>query len=100
MLGQFRAAVVMTALFTIVFGLAYPRAITGVAGGLAFVLEDKVAAADNRVDPTTGTMRCQAVFENPDGLLVPGMFVRVRLATSAPYKALLINIAFGNTYPH
>jgi K+-transporting ATPase ATPase C chain len=35
MLSQLRASVVMMALFTIVFGLAYPLAMTGVAG-LAF----------------------------------------------------------------
>jgi RND family efflux transporter MFP subunit len=46
---------------------------------------------DSTVDPVTGTLRVRAALANPDGLLVPGMFVRVRLALSAPHKALLIS---------
>jgi RND family efflux transporter MFP subunit len=45
---------------------------------------------DNRVDPTKGTIRCRAAFPNRQGQLLPGMFARVRLATSAPHKALLV----------
>jgi RND family efflux transporter MFP subunit len=44
--------------------------------------------ADNRVDPKTGSLRMRAVLPNADGLLVPGLFVRVRLTTSGPHKAL------------
>lgn len=46
---------------------------------------------DNRVQPGTGTLLGRAVFPNPDRHLTPGMFVRVRLIASAPYKGLLIN---------
>ena len=38
----------------------------------------------------TSTVRVRAVLDNKDRLLVPGMFVRVRLALSAPRKALLV----------
>lgn len=34
------------------------------------------------IDPATGTVRARAVFPNPDRLLTPGMFVRVRLRTA------------------
>ncbi len=34
---------------------------------------------DTRVDPSTGTIQVRAVFPNPDGVLYPGMFARVRL---------------------
>jgi RND family efflux transporter MFP subunit len=44
----------------------------------------------NGVDPTTGTLRLRATLPNADGLLMPGLFVRVRLTTSKPYKALLV----------
>ena len=50
----------------------------------------KVDAADNRVNPETGTAPWRAVIPNPDRLLLPGMFVRVRLVTGAPHKALLV----------
>ncbi len=45
---------------------------------------------DNRVDPNTGTMRGRAIFPNPDGLLVPGLFARLRLPGSQPHEVVLI----------
>src|SRR6059058_4025816 len=45
---------------------------------------------DNRVDPTTGTMRCRGVFANPERTLGPGFFVRMRIPGSGKYTALLI----------
>lgn len=38
----------------------------------------------------TGTVRCRAVLDNTDRLLMPGMFVRVRLPFGDPRAALLI----------
>jgi RND family efflux transporter MFP subunit len=45
---------------------------------------------DNRLNPTTGTLRLRAAFANSDRLMLPGMFVRVRLTTNVPHKALLV----------
>ncbi len=45
---------------------------------------------DNVVDPSSGTIRVRAVFDNPRGVLTPGMFGKVRVATTAPYQALLV----------
>jgi membrane fusion protein, multidrug efflux system len=45
---------------------------------------------DNQVDPNTGTMRVRGAFANPDRVLQPGFFARVRVPGSAPYQALLI----------
>jgi multidrug efflux system membrane fusion protein len=45
---------------------------------------------DNRVDPTTGTLRVRGVFPNPDRVLEPGFFARVRVPGSVKYPALLI----------
>jgi RND family efflux transporter MFP subunit len=45
---------------------------------------------DNQVDSNTGTLRMRAVFPNADRMLVPGLFARIRLTTSDPYKALLV----------
>jgi RND family efflux transporter MFP subunit len=60
----------------------------GLADEKGFPHRGKVDFADNRVDPKTGTLRMRAVLPNADGLLVPGLFVRVRLTTSEPHKAL------------
>ena len=46
--------------------------------------------ADNRLDPDTGTLRVRAVFPNHDGLLSPGLFVRIRVPIGGPRKALLV----------
>lgn len=45
---------------------------------------------DNRIDPNTGTMRGRAILANDDGLLTPGLFVKVRLPGSGRYDAVLI----------
>lgn len=47
--------------------------------------------ADNRIDPTTGTLPIRAVFPNPKRMLVPGMFGRVRVPFGQPKPALLIS---------
>jgi multidrug efflux system membrane fusion protein len=52
---------------------------------------------DNRIDPSTGTIRMRGVFENKEGLLTSGLFARVRVPASEEYEALLIpDSAIGN----
>jgi len=45
---------------------------------------------DNQVDRSAGTIRARAVFANPDLLLTPGQFGRIRIPGSEPYSAILI----------
>ena len=45
---------------------------------------------DNRVDPTTGTIKLYLDFPNPDGLLLPGQFVNVNLVSSDPEDKLVV----------
>jgi RND family efflux transporter MFP subunit len=45
---------------------------------------------DNRLETTTGTMRVRAQFDNPDFFLTPGMFGRIRIVGSQPYKGVLV----------
>lgn len=45
---------------------------------------------DNRIDPSTGTLRARAVFRNEDHSLSPGFFARIRIPGSGRYQALLI----------
>lgn len=45
---------------------------------------------DNQVDPATGTMEGRALFDNPEGVLTPGLFAKVMLVGQGPYDALLI----------
>jgi len=39
---------------------------------------------DNTVDPYTGTIAVRALFNNPDGTLLPGQYVTVQVARSQP----------------
>ncbi len=42
------------------------------------------------VDPTTGQVNLRALFDNPDQILLPGMYVRVRLEQGTDEKALIV----------
>lgn len=54
-----------------------------VSGHLAFV--------DNGIDAATGTVRVRALFDNRDGALMPGQFVRLRMGQARSEPALVIN---------
>ena len=43
----------------------------------------KLEFVDNQIDPQTGSLRLRAIVNNPDGLLTPGLFARVKLGTEA-----------------
>jgi RND family efflux transporter MFP subunit len=45
---------------------------------------------DNQVDPSTGTIHVRAVLPNPDRLLTPGLFVRVRLPVGESKPGILV----------
>lgn len=45
--------------------------------------------ASTEVDPSTGTIQIRAIFPNPTGLILQGMFVRIRLPV-AEYESLLV----------
>lgn len=45
---------------------------------------------DNQIDSETGTLQGRAVLPNPDLLFSPGQFVRLRLAGSGRYEAVLV----------
>lgn len=47
--------------------------------------------ADRRIDPNTGSVQMRAEFANPDGQLIPGQFVRVRLALTEFDSVVLID---------
>jgi RND family efflux transporter MFP subunit len=55
-----------------------------------FPHEGTINFADNAYDSSTGTLLVRGTFRNPDGFLVPGNFVRVRVPSSQKYNALLV----------
>jgi multidrug efflux system membrane fusion protein len=46
---------------------------------------------DNQVNARSGTVRVRAVFDNKDGILIPGQFAKLRMGRAKTAPALLIN---------
>ncbi|VFR40135.1 RND efflux system, membrane fusion protein CmeA [plant metagenome] len=63
----------------------------GLVGEDGYPHAGRVDFVDNRVDPATGTIRARATLANPDGLLTPGLYARVRLQGSGSFDAMLID---------
>ena len=62
-----------------------------------FIHKGKMDFVDNVIERASGTIRGRAVLANPNGVLTPGMFGRVRVPGSPPYEALLVpDIAIGS----
>jgi RND family efflux transporter MFP subunit len=62
----------------------------GTADEQGFPHEGYMDFVDNQIDRGTGTIQGRAIVPNLDGLLAPGLFVRLRLIGSGRYRALLI----------
>jgi membrane fusion protein (multidrug efflux system) len=60
------------------------------ADGTAYPHEGKLVVAEREVDIRTGTLVLEATFPNPDGLLRPGQFGRVRAVAEAIRGAVVI----------
>ncbi len=50
----------------------------------------RIQSFDNQLNIASGTIRARAIFDNADGVLVPGLFARIRLGGTAAQKAVLI----------
>lgn len=62
----------------------------GLASEDGYPHRGRLKAFDNRLDTTSGTIRVRAVFDNPNGVLTPGMYARVRTGGSTEAAAILI----------
>ena len=60
-----------------------------------FPHEGKIDFVDTQVDQSTGTLLIRAVFPNKSGILMPGLFVRVRVPLKKREVLLVRNLAFG-----
>lgn len=57
--------------------------------GSTYPIEGRLQFAEVTVDPTSGAVTLRATFPNPDGLLLPGMYVRARLVEGQRANAIL-----------
>lgn len=62
----------------------------GLDGEEGFPHKGQIDFYDNRLNPTSGTIRMRGVFENKDGALMPGNFARIRLPVERIESAMLI----------
>jgi multidrug efflux system membrane fusion protein len=53
--------------------------------------QGRLQLIDNQVDTTSGTVRLRAVFDNADGRLIPGQFVRVRMAQPSKEPVIAVD---------
>ncbi|WP_325427505.1 efflux RND transporter periplasmic adaptor subunit [Aquabacterium sp.] len=60
------------------------------ADGSLYARKGKVVFSDTRISGTTGTIEAEAEVPNPDGVLKPGQFVRVRLLGASRPKAVKV----------
>ncbi len=63
----------------------------GLANEDGYPHEGHMVFVDNQVNPSTGTIRARAIFDNGDGRFTPGLFARVQLLGSGKFNAVLIN---------
>lgn len=62
----------------------------GLINEQGFPRPGKMASVDNRLDAASGTIRVRAVFENTDGMLVPGLYARIRLSSGTERSAVMV----------
>jgi membrane fusion protein, multidrug efflux system len=51
----------------------------------------KLQMIGNQVDAASGTIAVRAVIDNPQGRLIPGQFVRIRMGEPKPDKRILVS---------
>ncbi len=62
----------------------------GLANEVGFPHKGKLNYADPAVDTASGTALARGIFANPDRVIIPGLFVRVRVALDERPDALLV----------
>ena len=60
------------------------------ADGSVYPQAGKLNFSDNRVDPQTGTIRARAIFDNKEGILLPGHFVRLTIDLCIRKNAIVV----------
>jgi membrane fusion protein (multidrug efflux system) len=60
------------------------------ADGNVYPQAGHIYAPDRAIGATTGALRLEAIFPNPDGALRPGQFVRVRVKFDVRHGALMV----------
>ena len=54
-------------------------------------LKGRLQLIDNQVNPKSGTVRVRAVFDNQDGSLIAGQFVKLRMGKAKAEQVMLVS---------
>lgn len=71
-------------------GEAPPTVQMALADDQGFPHTGKLDFVDNRLNPTTATIRGRAVFDNKAGLFTPGLYARIKLVSHSSKSAVLV----------
>ncbi|MFW1953141.1 efflux RND transporter periplasmic adaptor subunit [Acinetobacter beijerinckii] len=63
----------------------------GLANESGFSREGYISSIDNNLNTTSGTISVRATFDNPKGVMLPGLYARIRLGGGQPRAAILIS---------
>lgn len=61
-----------------------------VGGGGEISYEGYIHSFDNRINPSSGTIRARAYFDNADGALLPGMYASIRMGSPTAENVILL----------
>jgi membrane fusion protein (multidrug efflux system) len=70
-------------------GVSVPLQLT-LANGSVYPKTGRIVLVDRQVDTTTGTIRVAGAFPNPNNLLRPGQYARVRTVVDQIHNAVLV----------
>jgi RND family efflux transporter MFP subunit len=62
----------------------------GLQTDTGFPIKGRLDYAAPTVDSSTGTLTARGIFDNPQRVMLPGMFVHVRVPLGAPQEALMV----------
>lgn len=57
----------------------------------AQIYSGMIHSFDNKIDPTSGTIRVRAIFDNPHGKLLSGMYAHLNLGSVSEEKLILVS---------
>ncbi|SFL59611.1 efflux RND transporter periplasmic adaptor subunit [Pelosinus propionicus] len=60
------------------------------SNGAVYPIKGKVTQADRGLSNNSGTLTLKASFANPDGILIPGMFARIKIPGIPEKNAILV----------
>jgi membrane fusion protein, multidrug efflux system len=61
--------------------------------GTSEIAKGKLDTLDNQIDPTTGTLKLRAIFDNDEETLFPNQFVNVKLLVDTLHNASIVPVS-------